>query len=230
MSKEPPDSAAALAGLAREVEALRRGLEQLRGLSARVEEVADLVACLADVTAEQRTPQSKAGAPSWLNLPDASHAATEADDVVEDTEQLLTELVGWMGRVYLRYADAVCTLPACWLWHPDVVEELVWLRAAWRAAYTDPHAVVSQAADWHDRLRPGVVRRVKEYAGLCSIENHQPARDGATRSASAPLGQAVGLIAAWWTTRRTDPPPAPTAPQVAEAAALRPRARLRGRA
>jgi len=229
MSQEPPDSAAAVAGLAREVEALRRGLEQLRGLPARVEELADLVARLADVTNAQPTPESKAGAPSWLNLPDASHAPTDAD-VVEDTERVLTELIGWLGRVYLRYADAARNLPSCWLWHPDVVEELVWLHAAWRAAYTDPHAVVSQAADWHDRLRPGVVRRVRENAGFCSIENHQPARDGATPAASAPLGQAAGLIAAWWATSRSDPAPVPTAAQVAEAAARRPRVRLRGQA
>jgi hypothetical protein len=227
--EDPPDgAAAALAGLAREVEALRRALDQLRGLPGRVEEVADLVALLASATAEQPEPDTSRAAWSWLNLPDAAQLGADADAAVDDAEQRMTDLAGWLGRVYLRYADAARTLPACWLWHAEVVEELMWLRAAWLAAYAGPRAVVSQAADWHDRLRPGVVRRVKDYAGLCSIENHQPARD--TPTDSVPLAGAAGLIAAWWATRRADPAPAPTATHVAEAAALRPRGGLRGRA
>jgi hypothetical protein len=234
MPQEPPDPAAAVAGLAREVEALRRALDQLRGLPGRVEELADLVTSFAEATAERPAPEAVRVTWSWLNLPEALQPVMEADGLVEDTERLLSDLVSWMGRVYLRYADAARTLPACWLWHPEVVEELVWLRAAWLAAYHNPDAVISQAADWHDRLRPGVVRRVKDYAGLCSVENHQPARDGDAPShaglAGVPLVGAAGLIAAWWATRRDRPAPAPTAMHVAEAAAQRPRAGLRGRA
>jgi hypothetical protein len=229
MPQEPPDPAAAVAGLAREVEALRRALDQLRGLPARVEEVADLVTALADATTEPPVTDAGRAAWSWLNLPQAAQSGPDADAVVEDAERLLAELVAWIGRVYLRYADAARTLPACWLWHPEVVEELVWLRAAWLAAYADPRSAISQAADWHDRLRPGVVRRVKDYAGLCSVENHQPARDGDTPADPVPLTSAAGLIAAWWATRRDRPAPAPTAMHVAEAAAQRPRAGLRGR-
>jgi hypothetical protein len=38
---------------------------------------------------------------------------------------------------------ALCRTPParclpCWLWHSEVVEELLWLRSAWRAAYADP--------------------------------------------------------------------------------------------
>jgi hypothetical protein len=232
VAEDPPDiaAAAALAGLAREVEALRRGLDQLRALPGRVEELADLVATLANATAEQLAPETSRATWSWLNLPEAHQSAADADALVADIEQLLTDLVAWMGRVYLRYADAARSLPACWLWHPEVVEELVWLRAAWSAAHDDPHAVISQSADWHDRLRPGVVRRIKDYAGLCSIENHQPARDGDIPTDPVPLAQATGLIAAWWATRRVHPAPPPTAAQVAEAAALRPRSMVRGRA
>ncbi len=83
---------------------------------------------------------------------------------------MLARLTGWLAGVYLRYADAARTVPACWLWHPEVVEELPWPRQAWLAAYADPDAPVSLAADWHDRLRPGVVRRIRDYAGMCSIE------------------------------------------------------------
>ena len=92
-------------------------------------------------------------------------AAAEAE-----AEAVLARLTGWLAGVYLRYADAARTVPACWLWHPEVVEELPWPRQAWLAAYADPDAPVSLAADWHDRLRPGVVRRIRDYAGMCSIE------------------------------------------------------------
>src|SRR5687767_942042 len=72
MLQGPPDTAAAVAGLAREVEALRRALDQLRGLPGRVQEVADLVACLADAAAGQPAADTGGAAWSWINLPDAS--------------------------------------------------------------------------------------------------------------------------------------------------------------
>jgi len=53
-----------------------------------------------------------------------------------------------MGAMYLRYPDAAATLPDCWLWHPDLVEELLWLSHAWTAAYQGPDASVALAGDW----------------------------------------------------------------------------------
>ena len=70
--------------------------------------------------------------------------------------------------MFLRYPDGVAVLPECWLWHPDVVEELLWLMHAWRAAYEGRGASVQLAGDWHDRQRPGVVRRVRTAVGSCS--------------------------------------------------------------
>src|SRR6266536_2117064 len=135
---EPYASAAAVAGLARE---------------------------LAETTAADGTPEP-AKQPSWLDLP--------ADAEPADAAGLLGQLVEWMGGIFLRYTDAARALPDCWLWHPDLVEELVWLRAAWWAAYRTEGGSVGQAADWHDRHRPGVVRRIREAAGTCSIETHDP--------------------------------------------------------
>jgi hypothetical protein len=86
---------------------------------------------------------------------------------------MLGELAGWLHAVFLRYPDGVAVLPECWLWHPDVVEELLWLMCAWRAAYEGRGASVQLAGDWHDRQRPGVIRRVKTAAGSCSPERHQ---------------------------------------------------------
>ena len=64
----------------------------------------------------------------------------------------LTDLMTWLDQVYLQFPDAV--LPTCWLWHPSVVEELLWLRRSWLEAFTGRTAAIFRVADWHDRQRP----------------------------------------------------------------------------
>jgi hypothetical protein len=189
----------AVAGLAREIEALRQSIDTLRELPSRVDEVAELVAQLADAV-NAATTASGGGVASWLDLP------TEVDTAYP----VLGELLTWMQVVYLRYPDAAAGLPDCWLWHPDVVEELLCLMQAWLAAYRDDKAVVSLAGDWHDRYRPGVIRRITSTAGRCSLENHQP-RDGQPLLGGpvVPGAGAVEQIATWWASARTDPPPEP---------------------
>jgi hypothetical protein len=218
-SPEPYASAAAVAGLARELEALRRAVEPLRGLPERVEQLVGLLAELAEATAADGPPPP-ARTPSWLDLP--------ADAEPADAAGLLDQLVDWMRGIFLRYTDAARALPDCWLWHPDVVEELVWLRTAWWAAYRMESGTVQLAADWHDRHRPGVVRRIRDYAGTCSLETHLP---GAERhsAAAVPLADAVPAIADWWALGRDQPPPAPTAEQLARCAGPRRPSRPRGR-
>jgi hypothetical protein len=116
--------------------------------------------------------------------------------------------------VYLRYTDA--KLPDCWLWHPDVVEELLWLHAAWLAAY-DEDAPVTAAGDWHERQRPGVLARVKTYAGMCSLEAHLPGKERHRPAPTTPGEDAVPAIAAWWGNHRDQPGPVPTEEQIAAA-------------
>jgi hypothetical protein len=207
-------TAAAVAGLAREVEALRRAVDGMRQVVGRIEELASMVARLAETTAPKPV-STRTGTPSWLDLrPDVDLAVST-----------LRELTDWMAKVYLRYGDATRTLPECWLWHPDVVEELLWLMYAWGAAYRCEDVPVSLAADWHDRLRPGVVRRIMAAAGHCSLENHQPGRRRIT-TLPAPLACAAKVIADWWATARTGDPPIPTDQHAADVAAYR---ALRGR-
>jgi hypothetical protein len=174
-------------------------LHRLREVPARLDELAELVAQLAEATATAAAA-SAVGAPSWLDLP------TEVDTA----QAVLAELIRWLEVVYLRYPDAAQGLPDCWLWHPDVVEELLWLMHAWLAAYRDDKAPVSLAGDWHDRYRPGVVRRITTTTGRCSLENHQP-RDGQPLPGgpAVPGAEAAEQIATWWATTRTDPPPEP---------------------
>ncbi|NMH97978.1 hypothetical protein HF526_11740 [Pseudonocardia sp. K10HN5] len=193
----------ALAGLAREVEGLRRAVDPLREVGGRVEDLARLVGQLADALAAVTARPGPTPAPSWLMAPTDPAAV----------ERVLGELCAWLHAVYLRYPDAAASLPECWLWHPDVVEELVWLMHAWCAAYQGKQASVALAGDWHDRQRPGVVRRIRATAGSCSWERHQtrPEWDQRLRGAVAVPGvDAVASIAGWWAARRDDPAPEPT--------------------
>ncbi|MFN2495757.1 MAG: hypothetical protein ABR608_07605, partial [Pseudonocardiaceae bacterium] len=197
MTGEPTyASTGAVAGLAREVETLRRVIDPLRELPGRLDELAALVVQLAGATAATASTPTTVSASSWLDL---------APDDVQAAHKLLTDLTRWMEVVYLRYPDAAQSLPDCWLWHPDVVEELLWLMQAWLAAYRDQDAPVSLAGDWHDRYRPGVVRRINATAGRCSLESHQPRDHPATGGPVVPVTGAVGPIATWWGAHRNDP-------------------------
>jgi hypothetical protein len=208
--------ARSVAALARDIEALRRSIDTLQidklpGLPARLDELAGLVTQLADTV--NASTASAGGVASWLDLP------TEVDAAYP----VLGELLTWMQVVYLRYPDAAAALPDCWLWHPDVIEELLCLMQAWLVAYRDDKAPVSLAGDWHDRYRPGVVRRITSSAGRCSLENHQP-RDGQPLPSGpvVPVAGAAEQIATWWATTRTDPPPEPDQWHLATANARRP--------
>ena len=204
-------AAPALDGLARELEALRRRLDELAALPRRVDELAHLFAGLADV------PRGRGGSdPAESSMPSLLDQPTGSD--TDDTRSLLDGLARWVSAVYLRYYDAR-HLPDCWLWHSDVVEELLWLHTAWQAAHCE-EAPPNAVGDWHDRQRPGVVRRITDYAGLCSLEAHLPGGERHTPARAAPTADAAPVIAAWWTACRDQPPPAPSAEQL-DAARLR---------
>jgi hypothetical protein len=192
----------ALAGLAREVDGLRRGMEALVGTPTRVDDLARTVAQLADAVSAMPARPGPTMAPSWLAAPTDSEALAG----------VLDGLCRWLHQVFLRYPDGAAVLPECWLWHPDVIEELLWLSHAWRAAYESRGASVQLAGDWHDRQRPGVVRRLRTAVGSCSRERHQT-RPGWN---STPLGatpvpgaDAASSIAWWWAAARDDAPPEP---------------------
>jgi hypothetical protein len=194
--------------LARTVQALERRVAEQDALGRRVEELAAMLTRLAqEVTAAKGTGGPSMVAPSWLDLarePGPSDAQADAEDI-------LAMLTGWVTGIYLRYSDA--RLPDCWLWHPDVVEELLWLHAAWIAAH-HPDAPLGAVGDWHDRQRPGVAARVKTYAGLCSLEAHMPGKERHQPAPAAPTTDAAPAIAGWWATGRDQPAPAPTPEQI----------------
>lgn len=195
-------TAGPVAGLAREVDALRRTVEPLLGLPDRVDDLARLATDLANAVAALTARRATQPCPSWLVLPEDKDLAG----------RVLDELVGWLAAVYLRYPDGSDHLPECWVWHPDVVEELLWLMHAWAAAYQGPQAGVALVGDWHDRQRPGVVRRIKSGAGSCSFENHQTRPGWTRRPATAPTVPGVDSVASladWWGSRRDEAAPEP---------------------
>jgi hypothetical protein len=207
----------ALFGLAREVEALRRTVDPLRdahaGLDAKHEELVGVVGQLTDYVTALTARPGPAPSPSWLLAP------TDPDTV----ERMLAELRAWLYAVFLRYPDGASALPECWLYHPDVVEELTWLMHAWCLANQGKTASVQSAGDWHDRQRPGVVRRIRDGAGSCSIERHQTRPDRDQYPAGAVPVSGItdpAVIARWWATRRDDPAPEPAPPAPAGVAAV----------
>ena len=120
--------------------------------------VRQLAGDLAEVAAATLTPEGDdtTGVRSWLLAGDPERAVTD-----------LAELVGWTRRVYLRYPDAA--LSACWLWHPDVIEELWWLRNAHADAFHPTAGSWQRVGEWHERQRPGVARRVRSAIGTCEL-------------------------------------------------------------
>jgi hypothetical protein len=226
--KDPGTAAlAAAAGLARSVESLTRdvaamkqGLQQTASKTA-VTRLAETVTTLGNTVASfedlltrltakpgsgGNTTADDAGevepVRSWLRLPEDT-AAVEA---------VLSELLPWMETTYLRYSTARESLPPCWLWHPEIVEELLWLMDAWTAAYEGPEASNKLVGDWHDRQRPGVTRRIDEYAPSCDVLAH---RDTAgQRAVVVPLAADADPFVTWWATSRDNHGPAPTPEQI----------------
>lgn len=214
----PPDDGlnATVFALGRAVE---RALRKLGTLDGQVGRLADQVVALGEQltgdgteAADGPEPDTVPGSRAWLLADDPDQAATDLDD-----------LARWVGRVYLWYPDAA--LSSCWLWHPEVIEELWWLRLAHADAYDPENGSVLRMGDWHDRQRPGVARRIRAVLGKCDLTRHA-AHNGRSVEITPPGPPAMsghtGVVAAVWAAgasldveRATGPEP--TIEQLAEA-------------
>ena len=205
---DPVDSA--VVALARSVERTGRRVEALDTLVAQL--AADLTTLARALAARTRPgdapPDAGEGPPavrSWLLVDDPDQALAD-----------LADLAAWMDEVFLRYRDA--QVPPCWLWHPEVIEELWWLYQAHADAYHPETGTWARVGDWHDRQRPGVVRRLRAVAG-CELALHltdptNPAWLSGTAShvgppPPAPCTDAVAAVAAAWVGHRGQPEPEP---------------------
>lgn len=124
-------------------------------------------------------------------------------------EAAVVDLLDWIADVYLAYDGAV--LAPCWAYHPGIVEELTWLRGVHQLVYQS--ADLLRIGDWHDRYRPGVVRRVLTATTTCDITKHL-----AGDRPVVPLAATLGPIAAARAARTAIP--APTAEQIEQARRL----------
>lgn len=195
------------------VVALGRGL---RRAVRRIEAVDDSLAALAaDVAALRDAPTAPASpaagdgpAPvrSWLAIDDP-------DQAVKD----LGVLVEWVDRFYVRFSRA--QLSSCWMWHPDVVEELWCLRGAHAEAFHPETGSWMRVGDWLDRQRPGVEGRLNPLMAKCALSRHverhgRPA--DVTEPPPPPLAGHYAVVAAWWASTHTAGPD-PTAEHLTEA-------------
>lgn len=145
-----------VASLATEVTALDRVTLQRRldDLAETVSEVALLRSELADVAqaGTDAAPSPGRGAASWW--PDLA--------VQDERAEALQSLGTWVDEVLRnRHPEMFNQLGSCWYLHPDILDELTALRAAWFAAYRDPAAPATAAIEWHDRWLPGAMRRCR---------------------------------------------------------------------
>jgi hypothetical protein len=189
------------------VVALGRSLVRTtRKLDALEDIVRTLVTSISAASPQAGGAPETADVRSWLLADDPAQAVLD-----------LADLVTWMDRVYVRFSRS--TLSTCWLWHPEVVEELWWLRGAHADAYDPEHGSWLRVGDWHDRQRPGVVARVNAVLGKCSLSRHVT-RNGrppdVVEPAPAPLGDHHNPVAVAWVTTGTAGP-TPTASMLAEA-------------
>jgi hypothetical protein len=156
--------------LANDLDQLREEVDYLITL---VEPEVDLAtgAPLGSTVPRSDVPSSRAGrANAWhtLTLRETGHAW-----------DVLTEWVDWL-------LDRYCvddTVPDCWYRHGAMTDELDALRAAWVAAYLDPHARPFDAAYWHDLLDRALTRLRNWDRYGCSSGTHHD-------DTSTPSGQA----------------------------------------
>ena len=201
--------------------AVARALRRMERVDARVSELTQVITDLAVKLAPAEHPPdapsngdraAEPGVRSWLLADDAAQA--DAD---------LADLADWLWRVYLWWPDAA--LSSCWLWHPEVIEELWWLRVAHADAYHPDTGSSLRVADWHERHRPGVARRVRGVLGKCELSRHA-AVNGRPVEVVPPgppaMARHTGAIAAIWcagagldVVRAAGPDPSPD--QLAEA-------------
>jgi hypothetical protein len=93
----------------------------------------------------------------WLTMPE------------QEREEKFSEMSDWMETVLRSQYPGYLTdqIRPCWPHHPEATWELAWLYQLWSAAYLGKRAMLKDAADWHDRWAPGVIRRLGHVMEPC---------------------------------------------------------------
>jgi hypothetical protein len=120
-------------------------LEQLQGLQGRVDDftalerrIITLTDAVDQLTAEAEEDESPQRPRDLVHIPP------------DERREALEELVIWVRDVvFVGWPWTRAKLARCWLLHPDLVNGVLWLRAAYAAAYETSRARPHHAADWH---------------------------------------------------------------------------------
>lgn len=88
----------------------------------------------------------------------------------QEREARFSELHDWAETVLrVQYPDYLAEhVRPCWPNHPEARWELAWLYHLWSRAYLASHPDPRDAADWHDRWMPGVIRRIGQAMRRCA--------------------------------------------------------------
>jgi hypothetical protein len=202
-----PGSPAAGVQVRPEVAALGRDNERTRR---RVDSLEDLVRSLGENLAAVSGPEGPASPGPGAALPSGGGGGVRSWLLAEDLDRAaaaLAGLVAWVDRVYLAYHQV--SLPSCWLWHPDVVEELWWLCQAHTDAYHPVTGSWLRAGDWHSRQRPDLVRRLNLVLAHCNPERHRAQGAPPRRQSVTPTPDAITAVAVWLTSARSGTAPLP---------------------
>jgi hypothetical protein len=169
---DPPhgrDGSSSVAALAVRLDAIRRDVESLTAKvdaltttqQANATAIADVAQLrqqvhqiLTILAAEQeRSP----AAWFWLTMTD------------QERHDKHSELLDWVESVLRKqYPDYLANrIRPCWPNHPEAKWELACLYQLWSAAYLTDRPTPKDAADWHDRWSPGVIRRLTDVMRQC---------------------------------------------------------------
>jgi hypothetical protein len=163
------DGSPSVAALAIQVNGLRR---QVEALNTKVDALASTqkkhAPALADITElRHRVEQilvsldeeGEADPPPWFWL------------TMDERErgQKYSELHDWVETVLrTQYPDYLAEqIRPCWPNHPEARWELAWLYQLWSRAYLGERPALKDAANWHDRWSPGVLRRLGTAMSRC---------------------------------------------------------------
>jgi hypothetical protein len=173
------DGSPAVAALASQLSGLRRDVESL---ATRVDTLANTqqehVAVLDDITELRHQVEQilavlteqddvSLGEGFWLTMTEQQHDE-KSGELLDGVETVLRT----------QYPDYLASqIRPCWPNHPEARWELAWLYQLWSLAYLAKRTAPKDAADWHDRWCPGVIRRLSQVMRQCEgICQRQPGR------------------------------------------------------
>lgn len=123
-------------------------------LRRQLDGIADALASLGAAPADGDAGDDAGAVVDWSRL-DRSSAETEWQRLYE-----------WLGTWLVpTYRITLAQLRPCWPHHPEVREDLSWLRACWMYAYRSGTASPAQAAEWHTRWLPAALDRIAAAFG-----------------------------------------------------------------